>query len=193
MLPLLILASTAGYHSMPVQRKPSLTSPQIPFGKSKTPIECQPDSQPGFGPFCFHVYITEAARSMVDRVEFWSEPSTMFNTTFVHEPYSVNSTDIWLSVKWNGDNVTHQNWNVTLFYKIHGQSPKMTKRTTNILEVPMSLTTGQYIVGSDLFNVTGGNQTGLLPLQVMWHDPESVYNGVMNLALGPNKTGTRGC
>ena len=189
MLALLILASAADYHIMPVQ---SPYPPKDSVGKFKTPIECQPDTTPGFGPFCFHVYITETAQHIADLVEFWSEPSTMVNTTFVHEPYSANSTDIWLSVKWNGDNVIHQNWNVTLFYKVHGQSPEMTKRTTNYLKVPMALSSSQFAVSSDLFNMKGGDHTGLLPLKVMWKDPAATYNGVINLALGPNTTGTKG-
>ena len=58
---------------------------------SKTPIECHPDTVPGFGPFCFHVYVGESAQSIVDRVAFWAEPSTMVNTTLVHEPYRIGT------------------------------------------------------------------------------------------------------
>ena len=153
---------------------------------SKTPIECQPDqpdSVPGFGPFCFHVYVAESAQSIVDRVAFWAEPSTMVNTTLVHEPYNVSSTDVWLSVKWNGDGQPHQNWNVNLFYLIHGRSRSTAEPTTNYLEVPMALGATQFSVGSAFFNMTGGDQAGLLPLVVGWKHTSQTYKGVLNLAL----------
>ena len=161
---------------------------------SKTPIECQPDqsdSVPGFGPFCFHVYVAESAQSIVDRVAFWAEPSTMVNTTLVHEPYNVSSTDVWLSVKWNGDGQPHQNWNVSLFYLIHGRLRSTAEPTANYLEVPMALGTTQFSVGSAFFNMTGGDQAGLLPLVVGWKHISQTYKGVMNLALCHNTSGVK--
>ena len=55
----------------------------------------------------------------------------------------------------------------------------------------MALSTSQFAVGSAFFNMTGGDQAGLLPLVVGWKHQSQTYKGVLNLALCHNTSGVK--
>ena len=151
-----------------------------------TPISCQPDTTPDVGPFCLHLRVAEEAKQIVRDIEFfWGANVTLNNTKWVHTPYSVSSTDVWLSVQWNGDGVGHKDFEAGFFFKLQGKASNLASLIANYLHITFSLDDKNYYAGGGLYNMTGGSEQGVLLLKLGWEKMDERFHGVIHLVLIP--------